>query len=101
MYQYKYEEQDTLFIEKSYNIKMLKQEDVMKNLEIKQKFIFAESLRFTNSYRGSHLDTSNHHGRKSSDSSGPFDSSTIDHGESIPYAEAIKAIEKIQEHTNP
>jgi len=33
-------------------------------------------------------------GRKSTDSGGsPFD--CIEHGESIPYAEAIKAIEKI------
>lgn len=44
MYQYKFEEADTLFIEKSYYIKQLKQEDVMKNLDIKDKFIFAESL---------------------------------------------------------
>lgn len=91
MYTHKYESQDNLFLEKSYNIKVLKQEDVMRNLDIKERYIFSESLWFTNSYRPSVA-----HGRKSNDSSGsPFDNSFVEHGESIPYAEAIKAIEKI------
>ena len=99
MYTYKFEAQDNTFLEWSYNIKILKQEDVMRNLDIKERFIFSESLWFTNSYWPSH---SVEHGRKSTDSTGsPFDSSIVEHGESIPYAEAIKAIEKIQEFTNP
>lgn len=71
----------------------------MRNLDIKERYIFSESLWFTNSYWPSHqID----HGRKSTDSTGsPFDSSIVEHGESIPYAEAIKAIEKLQEFTNP
>lgn len=48
------------------------------------------------------MDNSAIHGWKSTDSTGsPFDSLNVEHGESIPYAEAIKAIERIQDHTNP
>jgi len=75
----------------------------MKNLEIKDWFIISESLWFTHSFWQSAAADFHPHGWKSTDSTGsPFESSYyVEHGESIPYAEAIKAIEKIQEYTNP
>jgi hypothetical protein len=44
MYTCKYSTQNDLFLERSYNIKILKQEDVMRNLDIKERYIFGESL---------------------------------------------------------
>lgn len=78
-------------IEHSHFIKILKPEDVMKDLEIKDRFIISEGLRFTRS------SLEGVKGRKSDGSSGsPFedahDSSFVSSsqvGEMIPYAEAI------------
>ena len=63
-----------MFLEKSYLVKVLRPEEVMRDLGIKQQFIISESLRFSHYQKGNLNPESQ--GRTSTDSGGsPFDHS--------------------------